>query len=154
MKIPLFPHSRVSFSSPNPLCIFSLVKMKAVGASTCFGFWGILKNPTLRFTGKLNQCFLWSLRSHSWSLGVCFHFHFKKGCPKVALLHFLEYWCLKLLSVEAFVRLVYSQFGQQLTVLNFFFFRFMGRVITLEAHGFDISADVWNFAKDAYDSIF
>ena len=29
----------------------------------------------------------------------------------------------------------------------------MGRVITLEARGFDASADVWKFAKDAYGSI-
>ena len=72
-KVHFFSHSRASCQSPNALCMILLVKMKAVWASPGFGFWGISKNPTVRFASKLNQCFLWSLRSHSWSFGVCFH---------------------------------------------------------------------------------
>ena len=58
LKLHFFSQSRVSFLSPNPVCIFSLVKMKAVGPSTGINFWVILKNPTVRFARKLNQCFL------------------------------------------------------------------------------------------------
>ena len=80
-KAHFFSHSRASCQTPNALCMILLVKMKAVWASPGFGFWGISKNPTVRFASKLNQCFLWSLRTHSWSLGVRFHFHQKKMLP-------------------------------------------------------------------------
>ena len=153
-KVHFFSHSRASCQSPNALCMILLVKMKAVWASPGFGFWGISKNPTVRFASKLNQWFLWPLRSHSWSLGVCFQFYQEKMLPKSCPSS--SSWILmpKMLSVEALVRLVDSQFGQQLTFLHFCFFKVMGRVITLKLHGFDASSDVWKFAKDAYGSIF
>ena len=112
-------HSRASFQSRNLLCMILLLKMTAVWASTGFGFWGIWKNPTVRFASKLNQCFLWSLRTHSWSLGVCFHFFSeKKSCQKVALLLF--FWILMpKTELEAVIRLVDVEFGQQLTFFQF-----------------------------------
>ena len=70
--------------------------------------------------------------------------------------------CLKMTFVWILVYAKHNEFGQQFTLnlLNswlfwtFDFVKVMGRVITLEAHGFDASTDVWKFAKDAYGSIF
>ena len=117
-KFTFFHTSRASCQSPNPLCMILLVKMKAVWASPGFGFWGISKNPTVRFASKWNQCFLWSLRTHSWSLGVCFHFLQKKKVAKK--LPFFIFWILMpKTAVEAVIRLVDVEFGQQLTFFEF-----------------------------------
>ena len=112
-------HSRASFQSRNLLCMILLLKMTAVWASTGFGFWGIWKNPTVRFASKLNQCFLWLLRSHSWSLGVCFHFFQKKKLPKSCPSSFFFWMLMPKTAVEAVIRLVDVEFGQQLTFFEF-----------------------------------
>ena len=58
-------------------------------------------------------------------------------------------------AVEAFLRLVDVEFGQQLTFFSIFdSFKVTGRVITVEAHAFDASEYVWKFAKEAYGSNF
>ena len=124
--------------SPNLLCIFWILKMKAVGACTGFGFWGILKNPTIRFASKLNQCFLWSLRSHSWSLGVFFHFYHKKKLPKSCPVSF-SWILMPKTAVEAFLRFVDSQFDKQLTFFNFWFCKSYGTCYNFR------SAWVWCF---------
>ena len=58
-------------------------------------------------------------------------------------------------AVEALLKLVDVEFGQQLTYFSIFdFCKVMERVITLEAHAFDASEYVWKFAKEAYGSNF
>ena len=134
-NFPLFSHSRAFFSSPNPLCIFLLLKMKVVGASTGFAFWWILKiQPYDSLANWISAFYDRYDRMHELLVCAFIFIKKKKSCPKVALLHFLESWWLKLLSVETSVRLVNSEFSQQLTFVNFWFFKSHERCYNCTIH--------------------